>query len=232
MTALTVRVDNPEANFSRSYTFARSPVRIGRNPLNDLVLEWSFVSQWHAVIQFDDSNMVYFDLGSTNGTLAYGRRLKKNVPVPVHGLDSEFRIGSVSLTFGRVQAAPVPVFHSAPAVGENERTVVSAGFLDEGGTLAMPPESTGGATVMFDPSAVVRPMATSSSLPGSLRVRVQQLRPLYQAYRGAWAAMYQGLVDVLGVTPLHLYGSVLMLFAESYPEALEEPQLRELAQHG
>ncbi len=65
--------------------FDQSPVRIGRNPLNNIVLEGNFVSGWHGIIRFDDTGTHYFDLGSTNGTLLDGTRLPKNTPIQLRG---------------------------------------------------------------------------------------------------------------------------------------------------
>lgn len=67
----------------QTYEFDQSPVRIGRNPLNNIVLEGNFVSGWHGILRFDDTGVHYFDLGSTNGTLRDGGRLPKNTPIAI-----------------------------------------------------------------------------------------------------------------------------------------------------
>ena len=59
------------------------PVRLGRNALNDLQLDESFVSQWHGVIRFDEKQTLYLDLGSTNPTLIDGEPVKRNIEVSV-----------------------------------------------------------------------------------------------------------------------------------------------------
>jgi predicted component of type VI protein secretion system len=74
---------DPRSNTEQKYEFDQSPIRIGRNPLNNIVLEGNFVSGWHGIIRFDDSGTYYFDLGSTNGTCLAGNRLPKNTPVPI-----------------------------------------------------------------------------------------------------------------------------------------------------
>ncbi len=75
MLPLLVRVDNLQAQTSTHFAFERSPVRIGRNQLNDLAFDQPFVSQWHALVRFDDYTTQYFDLGSTNGTLVNAQRV-------------------------------------------------------------------------------------------------------------------------------------------------------------
>ena len=106
MLALLVRVDNLQDGSTRTHAFPRSPVRIGRNALNDLQLDFPFVSQWHGVVQFDESNTVFYDLGSTNGTTVQGQRVQTNEPVAVVRPDMDFVIGKVRLSFGRGQSRP------------------------------------------------------------------------------------------------------------------------------
>ena len=80
-------------------------MRLGRNALNDLELDESFVSQWHGVIRFDDKQVLYLDLGSTNPTLIDGAPVKRNVEVAVTE-QTDLRIGTLRLHFLRVQAPP------------------------------------------------------------------------------------------------------------------------------
>ena len=74
---------DPATGTEQRYEFDQSPVRIGRNPLNNVVLEGNFVSGWHGIIRFDNSGTYYFDLGSTNGTCLDGKRLPKNTAIPI-----------------------------------------------------------------------------------------------------------------------------------------------------
>ncbi len=81
--------------------FIRSPVRIGRSDANDLRLPHAFVSQWHAIVYFDEREIKYVDLGSTNGSLVEEAPAERNVPVLI-GPSSRVRIGALQLTFGRL----------------------------------------------------------------------------------------------------------------------------------
>ena len=74
---------DPTSGTEQRYEFDQSPIRIGRNPLNNVVLEGNFVSGWHGIIRFDDTGTYYFDLGSTNGTCLDGKRLPKNTAIPI-----------------------------------------------------------------------------------------------------------------------------------------------------
>jgi predicted component of type VI protein secretion system len=78
---LTVKISGTTAD--RTLTFAASPVRIGRNELNDIAIDDPFISQWHGLIRFGSEGITYADLGSTNGSIIEGRRLSKNTQLPL-----------------------------------------------------------------------------------------------------------------------------------------------------
>jgi hypothetical protein len=80
---IQILLRDPRSGSEKRYEFDQSPVRIGRNPLNNVVLEGNFVSGWHGIIRFDHTGTYYFDLGSTNGTTLDGKRLQKNTAIPV-----------------------------------------------------------------------------------------------------------------------------------------------------
>jgi len=104
---LEIRIKAPQGGASRTLTFTKSPIRIGRNQLNDISLEDPFVSEWHGTIRFDERSVAYFDLGSTNGTELDGKRLAKNVPSELTA-DSRLRLGLLELTI-------VPPMSETPA---------------------------------------------------------------------------------------------------------------------
>jgi predicted component of type VI protein secretion system len=98
MLSLAVRIEDLQTGRVQKTAFLRSPVRIGRSELNDLPLPQPFVSQWHAVIRFDEREVSYVDLGSTNGSLLDERRLERNVPVSVQP-GVPVQIGFLRLSF-------------------------------------------------------------------------------------------------------------------------------------
>lgn len=234
MLALLVRVDNLDDGSTRSLSFPRSPVRIGRNALNDLQLEFPFVSQWHAVVQFDESNTVFYDLGSTNGTVVQGQRIGKNEGVAIQRSDMEFRIGTIRLTFARGQVAPGM---SAPPPSlrgglhdVSERTMIADG--------AHPSLDTGSATMMLDASqiseAIARGVAprpaAGGGLPGPHRQRVMALAQRYAVYRQSWKDLYDALIATLQSLPAAQVPAALALFLQTAPEAAHEPEIKVLAQ--
>lgn len=87
-------------------TFPRLPVRIGRNPLNDLVVANGYVSQFHVVVDEQGEQLSIRDLGSTNGTLFDGQRVPPNTPstVPPQG----FSIMALQFQLTKTHATRVP----------------------------------------------------------------------------------------------------------------------------
>ncbi len=55
-----------------------SPFRLGRAPDNDLVLDDSTVSRYHAVLELEADALAVTDLKSTNGTYLNGRRIYRS----------------------------------------------------------------------------------------------------------------------------------------------------------
>jgi predicted component of type VI protein secretion system len=74
---ITVKITGSASD--RTLTFLESPVRVGRNQLNDISIDDPFISQWHGLIRFGSEGITYSDLGSTNGSIIEGVRLSTNV---------------------------------------------------------------------------------------------------------------------------------------------------------
>lgn len=123
MRPIRITVERGKELFEREYE--TSPIQIGRNPKADLQLPYEFVSSWHALINFDEDEAKYFDLGSTNGTDYNGQRIGPGQEV---GFDSDpvrLRIDELTLTLRRVAPthaeatgaidAPSPEYPQAPA---------------------------------------------------------------------------------------------------------------------
>jgi predicted component of type VI protein secretion system len=102
--ALEITLKDPTSTATRTLKFAESPIRIGRNQLNDIPLDDPFVSEWHGMIRFSPDGVAYFDLGSTNGSVIDGARLAKNVPAPLTP-SSRILLGRIELTISSSQRA-------------------------------------------------------------------------------------------------------------------------------
>lgn len=105
MLPLVIQIERTQERLADTCAFASSPVRIRRNPLSDLQLDESFVSQWHGVIRFDEERTTYLDLGSTNPTLIDGQPIERNVEIEVTD-KTDIRIGSLRLHLLRAPAEP------------------------------------------------------------------------------------------------------------------------------
>ncbi|MDB4982864.1 MAG: hypothetical protein JWM82_3616, partial [Myxococcales bacterium] len=60
---LEVYVKDVLSGETETLKFTESPVRIGRNQLNDIAIEDPFVSEWHGVLRFDAQGVAFFDMG-------------------------------------------------------------------------------------------------------------------------------------------------------------------------
>lgn len=147
MNSLVVVIDSADEN-SRRLEFDRSPVRIGRGIDNEVRLPLGFVSDRHAQIDFDETTAMYVDLGSTNGTIVAGNRLKPHVPIPIEGT-LRVELGPVRLEFqrkdlaaaqgrqtARGQASPTP----PPPKPDMVDTAAAPPTLNDEFPLITPPE--------------------------------------------------------------------------------------------
>lgn len=98
--ALSVWIAKGPDTQERVVTFDSSPVRIGRNRLNDIVFDQLYVSQWHAVIRFQGTDITVMDLGSTNGTKVNGQRLRRETPMALTSPNDVVQIGNIAMSFG------------------------------------------------------------------------------------------------------------------------------------
>ncbi|HEV3032584.1 MAG TPA: FHA domain-containing protein [Polyangia bacterium] len=211
---------------TQTLRFSESPVRIGRNQLNDIPIEDPFVSEWHGVIRFDAHGVAFFDMGSTNGALLDGKRIPKNVPAPL-------TVGSM-LVLGRHEVTvspPLPVapepsgaaggFHKTIGLGQ-ELPALRPPFADgavsfssgrrgrPGAALApaLPGAPVIGASLGSAP-VVPAPAATAPVEPGPPPAAAEEILTAFcEAFVGLRKGFEQfgvevGVRTVNGATPLH-----------------------------
>ena len=160
---LEVQITDPKTGSSRRMRFTSSPVRIGRNQLNDLSLDTPFVSEWHGTIRFDNHSVAYFDLGSTNGSMVDGKRLTKNVAVELSDA-SRLQVGGLELLvtvqpgesplnktlgWGRPDDRPAP---PGPAPAVIRSPGARGGSAPASGSGSMPPFANLGSSPGANPS--------------------------------------------------------------------------------
>jgi predicted component of type VI protein secretion system len=120
-TGLRVSVHSQVDGQTAQVFFRDFPIRIGRNKLNDLVLNHPYVSQWHAVIGAEQSGLSITQVGSTNAVKVGERKLLANEEVPLRG-NEVIRIVPYDLTI-RVESDPA----NFPSVTRaDEHSIVAA----------------------------------------------------------------------------------------------------------
>ncbi len=225
MLPVVVRVENLETKATVQHVFHRSPVHIGRNKLNELPLSDGFVSLWHGILRFDENTLEYLDLDSTNGTEVDGRRLRRNVFVPVTE-QTDLRIGSLRLHLCRSEAVASEPEINVTLFGQ--RTMHLA--LQQSGpeTPASPPT----ATVLFKPA-----MARAPASPAIARALPDEQSPgviagsffgLYENYRQAWRTLHAQLAGKIAPLPDEKRSATLQLLQQRFPALEQEEQFRAL----
>lgn len=95
------------------------PLRLGRDPMNEIVIEDANVSRFHAEIQDRQGEYVLVDMGSTNGVKVNGLRVKEQA-LNSHDV---LQVGDLVLEF----LAPGVLSKGSPQVAAAQATVSSSG---------------------------------------------------------------------------------------------------------
>lgn len=161
-TLVKIEVRDTEAQQpARHLEFARLPVRIGRNQLNDVHLDDPFASDWHGVLRMEARGLSYFDLGSLNGTMMAGQRLGRNVATPLANRAvltigrSELSIAIVERTGERQPVAPARFTTTLNWAADEVRSMMEKMRHDEAGGAggASPARATGGVARTATPAS-------------------------------------------------------------------------------
>lgn len=193
---IRIAIHDPRASTDDEALFRASPVRLGRSPLNDLVLEDPRISQWHAQIVFDTANTWFVDVGSRNGSLVDGMLAPAHQPVRVSPRTT-IEMGSLIL---RVQ-----------------QTTGSAGVS----RLSMMGQLTGDVLTMLntlDAQSAKPPPPEPVSQVHHYRAAIGNLLPLRQRYVDA-------LNQQLAAVPDSLRASLLQEISHQIPELGAIPEL-------
>jgi type VI secretion system protein ImpI len=208
-----MRVVNTQDNSVLERTFDRSPVRIGRSSLNELQIQAPFVSQYHAVLEFDSAGkrLQLRDLGSTNGTaLRTSGRVPPNTVVDLTQHNFEFAI--VSLWFQLFFVSEVPVKSDRP---KREGTILSLDVneLQKIMTGASPssPAAAGG--------------------PDRAKEVLGRLQPIYDEYRATWAKFYRELFGAVNTLDPASRDRLLQQMQAAMGAAQNEQDFQRLTAH-
>jgi hypothetical protein len=172
-------------------TFAESPVRIGRNQLNDISIDDPFVSEWHGMIFFSHEGVEYSDLGSTNGSVLDGIRLAKNAPARLTE-GSHILLGRIALAVSRQRRETEP------------RTTMAWGRSPGSGSGSVPgpgapdrPPSHPALAGQSKPSWPASPAASSPAVASERRTTdddtaLQRQRLILEAFSEAFIGLRKG----------------------------------------
>jgi type VI secretion system protein ImpI len=208
---LRLRVVNTQDNSVLERTFDRSPVRIGRSSLNELQIDAPFVSQYHAIIDFDAKRLELRDLGSTNGTALRSGRLPPNAPVDLAAHNYEFAI--VSLWFQLF-----PVTDMEPVKSERKR---------RGAVLSMDVGELQKSII----AGGAPPVVIGAAGPDRTRELLGRMRPAYDAYRASWAAFYRELFGAMNSLDTASRDRLLQQMVAEMGAAQNESDFQRLAAH-
>ncbi len=211
MLPLVVKLQNTKTNTTEVYAFESSPVRIGRNKLNELHIVDDVVSQWHGLLRFGEGYVVFVDLGSTNGTAFNGQRVPRNTEVAILS-DSVLRIAHLEMRFARVQ---VP----AQSITRKQSSFLS-GPADQ--SIA------GARTVMFQAGAITAPKAESADQRVLAEI-LQGTRPVYQQYTQALEQVVRYLDHYLEHVPADQRPAMVMALRQELPQFAKTKEFRRIA---
>lgn len=237
--ALLVRVEKTDGTILRA-GFNYSPVRIGRNQLNELHLEDPVVSQWHALVRFDEiqGSVTVMDLGSTNGTAFNGTLLHPHVAVPV-GRNDVLSLGPirVNMTIANVPPELLDTTRESSFNTHNIKGRATLNFSpgDAGKTMLAQSlqrsDSLGGAaTMLFEPQDEPSTFETPSEEYRLVEDAIAKTRPAYQAYRLAWSEVLRQLQARLEETPESLREHAAIGLKLEFPQIAKEYDFLDLAQ--
>lgn len=188
-----IRITDLRNQSSRDQVFRRLPVRIGRNALNDILVQEGFVSQFHAVLELNQGRLTIRDVGSTNGTQVAGAgRIPPNQAVDLAQHGYQFTIVSLEFRTYTTQVDDIPQSAAAPL------RVTS--FLQKSQAMAA--------------LAQVSDATSDHALATQLR--------LYSEYRAAWGKLIDSVRSTVSAMPTPQQAKYLAQVEQRFPASGRE----------
>jgi predicted component of type VI protein secretion system len=235
---------------TRRYAFAESPVSIGRSPFAELQLCEAFVSRWEGTLRFDEHEISYFNLASTNATYLDGKPVSSELDIAL-APGSALTIGELKLRVSREPVAEADLrrrgkrrpTRNSPDMGV--KTVYLDAFdgwsTSAGGRRAAKLDPNAGKTIVLceddlaeveDPAVAFETSAQNASIALTLVRPVSQAAPIPEpstlaGYREARAALVSELQATLSALPRPQRAKLLMQLCTSDPELSAQPELSE-----
>jgi predicted component of type VI protein secretion system len=127
---LRVTVYNEVDGRTTDLLFQQFPIRIGRNPMNDLVLNHQYVSQWHAVFSLgQQGGLTITQVGSSNSVQIGETKLRPSEELPIAGGES-IRIVPFTL-----HVQPVNLPGELPRGSATYQSVIASSSTEDGQAL-------------------------------------------------------------------------------------------------
>lgn len=197
---LRLRVTNTADGTVLERTFERFPVRIGRNPLSDLQLDFPYVSQFHCTLELNGRQLLLRDLGSRNGTYLRSQgKIEANALVDLAVSNYEFAVSGLLF-----QAFPAEIAAKAPQAVRMR-----------------------GSTFAVDPATAAQLREEAFGAGAEIK---RELKPLIEAYRSAWAAVTERLQSKSQSLSAAQRAQLLQSLATEFPALAQEPDFRRIAQ--
>jgi predicted component of type VI protein secretion system len=215
---IAIEVRDTRTGVSEVVFFRTSPVRIGRNALNDLLLDEPSVSQWHAQIVFDDQAVWLVDVGSSNGSQRGGAAVVAHQPAAV-APDEIVEVGPMHLRVRRGEGTV-----RAPAGAMSEAVLTMLTSIDVASDARSPLRSdsspgTGGNA--HDDAA--------TALASSAVVQLQYLRTMLAALAPARERYLDTLREQIEALPPSSRSKLIPQVAREYPELARCPEFLAIA---
>lgn len=111
---------------TRTFSFDKESVMLGRAPGNDVLVEVEGVSRYHARISIEEGQLIVQDLSSTNGTFVNSSRISAAVPLAE---SDKVSLGNAVIT-AKITEAPADGAASAEAVESHAGNNVTGTVMD------------------------------------------------------------------------------------------------------
>jgi predicted component of type VI protein secretion system len=219
MLPLVITVEQVDGGVRR-YAFADSPVSIGRSPFAELQLSEPFISRWEGTLRFDEREITYFSLGSTNLTQLDGHSITGEEDITL-GSESVLTLGELTLRFTREPVAEADLRRKGKRrpMRDNADTGVKTVYLDAAEAWSLAPPS---AAERSAPALAVLQACAASSAPDPL----PGLGSLRQSYREARAALIVEVRARLAALPDAERKGFLTTLSRTEPSLSSEPELQ------
>jgi type VI secretion system protein ImpI len=197
--AVRLQITNTQDGTAFERTFDRFPIRIGRNQLNDLQIDFPFVSQFHAVLELHGNQLMLRDLGSKNGTLQRGiGKVPPNTLVDLAKTNYEFAITTVIF-----QAFAQTSIDAAPSSTKRREGMVLQSVPEEPPTHPLM-QAAGGALA-------------------------HQFGPLYEQYRASWEQLFGAIQSSLAAVDPQARSTFCQQLAQDLPAIAGEADFKNYA---